>query len=78
MSATPTVPEYMFDVAVPSVEFQCNDKATKLDPSMHWLRRAPFRLTGKPGAPGAVSNTKTFKIETTTAKVSFTMSPKSR
>ena len=75
VAINPMAPEYTFQVTAPDPEFTCSDKSTKQNLNTGFLRRGALEITGPRGDPGQVTGTKTFTIETTTVKVTFTMAP---
>jgi hypothetical protein len=71
----PGTPDYLFSISAPAATFKCADPARGPGAGTRRWQQAPFQLTGQRGAPGPVSGTKTFTIDTTTIKVSYQMAP---
>ena len=76
VAVQPGSPDYLFSVSAPAATFKCDDTSRGPGAAQRRWQQAPFRLTGSRGAPGPVSGTKTFTIDTTTIKVSYKMAPK--
>lgn len=68
----PAEPTYFFDVSPPPAQFKCSDPSRAPNGR---LAQDDFQLTAPRKAAGPVNGSQTFKVGTSTVKVTYSMTP---